>query len=236
MRCKCNWALMAPAAGSMGMSELSKRIADLSPAKRELLFRRLRRNQADLPAPSAMSVEELNARAVLDPAIDPASASAPSASAAATLLTGATGFLGGFLLHELLQQTNTIVYCLVRGASTEEAAERLAENLAALRLPSQHLGGRIVPVAGDLALPLLGLGQRQFEEFAGQIDVIHHCGAAVRWTYPYRARAGSEHLWHPRNSPAGQHVQIEAGSFHFDRGSLLVTPLPPRSRPGIGRA
>ena len=191
MRCKCNWALMAPAAGSMGMSELSKRIADLSPAKRELLFRRLRRNQADLPAPSAMSVEELNARAVLDPAIDPASASAPSASAAATLLTGATGFLGGFLLHELLQQTNTIVYCLVRGASTEEAAERLAENLAALRLPSQHLGGRIVPVAGDLALPLLGLGQRQFEEFAGQIDVIHHCGAAVRWTYPYRARAGA---------------------------------------------
>jgi thioester reductase-like protein len=64
---------------------------------------------------------------------------------------------------------------------------RLADNLAAHGLPAEHLGRRIVPVVGDLALPLLGLDQRQFGRFAGAIDVIHHCGAVVRWTYPYQA-------------------------------------------------
>jgi thioester reductase-like protein len=169
------------------MSDLAKRLADLSPARRELLYRRLRQGQAEPPASGAMPVEALKAEAVLDPAIDPAAVAAASHETAAILLTGATGFLGAFLLHELLRQTQAVVYCLVRAASEEEGLRRLADNLAAHRLPAEHLGRRIVAVAGDLALPLLGLDQRQFERFAGQIDVIHHCGAVVRWTYPYQA-------------------------------------------------
>src|SRR3712207_985904 len=45
-------------------------------------------------------------------------------------LTGATGFLGGFLLRELLSQTAAPVVCLVRAASPEAALERVRDNMA----------------------------------------------------------------------------------------------------------
>ena len=41
------------------------------------------------------------------------------------LLTGATGFLGPFLLTSLLRQTDAKIYALVRGANPENAAKRL---------------------------------------------------------------------------------------------------------------
>ena len=41
------------------------------------------------------------------------------------LLTGATGFLGPFLLTSLLHQTKAKIYALVRGANPENAAKRL---------------------------------------------------------------------------------------------------------------
>ena len=71
-------------------------------------------------SPPALSVEALQAEAVLDPTVDPATAATASKETAAVLLTGATGFLGAFLLHELLRQTQAVVYCLVRAASAED--------------------------------------------------------------------------------------------------------------------
>ena len=47
------------------------------------------------------------------------------------LLTGATGFLGGFLLYDLLKETKSDVYCLVRAASADEARARLRNQLDA---------------------------------------------------------------------------------------------------------
>ena len=44
---------------------------------------------------------------------------------------------------------------------------------------------RVVPVAGDLAEPNLGLSPSTFSELARTIDVIHHAGAIVNFTYPY---------------------------------------------------
>jgi short-subunit dehydrogenase involved in D-alanine esterification of teichoic acids len=46
------------------------------------------------------------------------------------LLTGATGFIGVFLLRELLQSTNRTIHCIVRGATLEEAQQRLKKKLA----------------------------------------------------------------------------------------------------------
>ena len=100
------------------------------------------------------------------------------------LLTGATGFFGAHLLRELLTSTTARVHCLVRARSAAHARHRIAH--AAERY---ELGGlamdRIVPLAGDLAEPNLGLTPGTFSELARTIDTIHHAGAIVNFIYPY---------------------------------------------------
>ena len=102
-------------------------------------------------------------------------------------LTGASGFLGAFLLHELLEQTQASIYCLVRAKSLEEGKHKLRKNLKRYFLPDDKLNTRIVPVLGDLAQPLLGLSEQQFRELATSIDLIYHNGAFVNLIYPYTA-------------------------------------------------
>ncbi|NDJ19166.1 amino acid adenylation domain-containing protein [Myxacorys almedinensis] len=105
----------------------------------------------------------------------------------AIFLTGATGFLGAFLLQELLEQTLGKVYCLVRASTEEEGMQKIAQNLARYRLNHPEYASRIVPVLGDLAQPLLGLSHQDFQELAGKIDLIYHNGAFVNLIYPYTA-------------------------------------------------
>jgi nonribosomal peptide synthetase MxcG len=102
------------------------------------------------------------------------------------LLTGATGFLGAFLLRALLEHTGAEIYCLVRAADDTEAADRLRSTLRHYRLWDDHLAGQaVVAVAGDLAEPDLGVGAKRFAELADDIDVIYHNGARVNHLEPY---------------------------------------------------
>jgi amino acid adenylation domain-containing protein/thioester reductase-like protein len=103
------------------------------------------------------------------------------------LLTGATGFLGAFLLYELLQQTEAYVYCLVRSPNATEGKRRLQRNLESYFLWHEDLSARIIPLPGDLTQPRFGLSSEQFQAMAGQIDVIYHSGAWVNWVQPYHA-------------------------------------------------
>jgi thioester reductase-like protein len=131
-------------------------------------------------------VDALCAEAVLAADIDPSRAQPPfGGEPAVILLTGATGFLGAFLLSELFARTSARIYCLVRAADVAQARQRIGANLSAYLLPA--VDERVVPVLGDLALPSLGLHGSAFDRLADEIDVIYHCGAAVKWTYPYRA-------------------------------------------------
>lgn len=104
----------------------------------------------------------------------------------AVLLTGATGFLGAYLLHELLHQTRATVYCLVRSSDAAEGERRLRNRLGHLELPSWS-PGRVVAVPGDLAMPMLGLSPEGFAALAAQVDAIYHCGAWVNFARPYAA-------------------------------------------------
>jgi thioester reductase-like protein len=101
------------------------------------------------------------------------------------LLTGATGFLGAFLVDELIRKTAARVHCLVRAPSEEAAKLRLEECLGKLGLPAETVGDRVVPVVGDLGKPLLGLGAKAFEALASDIDAIVHCGARVAFMQGY---------------------------------------------------
>lgn len=102
------------------------------------------------------------------------------------LLTGATGFLGNFLLAELLRQTSAHIYCLVRASSTEEAQQRLQGTLESAGLWQSAYRSRLTGIKGDLAQPLLGLSSEQFEELSDTLEVIYHNGAMVNMLYPYQ--------------------------------------------------
>jgi amino acid adenylation domain-containing protein/thioester reductase-like protein len=107
------------------------------------------------------------------------------------LLTGATGFLGAFLLRELLARTPADVYCLVRAADAEEGRRRVADNLARY-FDEGEIGGldRVVPVIGDLASPRLGLSPDAWDALAEQVDAVYHNGGLVHFALPYEQLRG----------------------------------------------
>jgi amino acid adenylation domain-containing protein/thioester reductase-like protein len=104
------------------------------------------------------------------------------------LLTGSTGFLGIYLLRELLATTNATVHCLVRADDPDEAVARIQRNARHYLqddLAGYRRAGRIEAVPSDLAQPLLGLSEAEFDRLAGIADVIHHPGGLVNFIYPY---------------------------------------------------
>src|SRR5262249_47915849 len=118
----------------------------------------------------------------------PAAAAPPSLGEPERIfLTGATGYLGAFLLRDLLRQTRAEIFCLVRSATVEEGNSRLRKSLEAHGLWDESLGGRIRVVPGDLSLPLLGLSRERFDELAAAIDAVFHNGALVNMVPPYQA-------------------------------------------------
>jgi thioester reductase-like protein len=60
-------------------------------------------------------------------------------------ITGSTGFLGSFLLKELLQ-SHRQVYCLVRAADSLQAMQRLQNSLSFFNLWQEAYRTAIVPV------------------------------------------------------------------------------------------
>ncbi|HVR97764.1 MAG TPA: thioester reductase domain-containing protein, partial [Thermoanaerobaculia bacterium] len=102
------------------------------------------------------------------------------------VLTGATGFLGGYLLRELLVHTEARIVCPVRAGSAEEAGARIRRNLEERRLWDPAWEARVEPLAADLGEPRWGLSEEAFMRLAGEADVLYHCGAWVNFTYPYK--------------------------------------------------
>jgi thioester reductase-like protein len=136
----------------------------------------------------AMTVAEMSRRGELDPAIAANEPPAPIGSAPdGVLLTGATGFVGAFLLAQLLARRTGPVYCLVRADDQAQAMRRLLANLERYDVDVDAYRARIRPIVGDLTKPLLGLDHRGFVRLHDEIGEIVHCGAMVKWTYPYRS-------------------------------------------------
>ncbi len=137
---------------------------------------------------------DLHSEAVLDAGISPESTGGtlPLREARSIFLTGATGFLGAFLLDTLLSRTDATIYCLVR-RKPEQKDDPLApikHNLEQYGLWDAELARRIVPVSGDLEKPLLGLAGDEFDALAREIDVIFHAAAMVNLLYPYESLKG----------------------------------------------
>lgn len=127
---------------------------------------------------------ELEAK--LDPDITPGPIVMPiTTPVESVLLTGATGFLGVFLLRDLIRETDAYIYCLVRTDPVQDPATRLGQALERYQLTDIARNPRIIPLRGNLSQPLLGLSADRFEHLSGEIDAIYHNGAAVDFTASY---------------------------------------------------
>ena len=100
------------------------------------------------------------------------------------LLTGATGYLGSYLIRELIKQTKLTIYCLVRGADLVKAQVRLQKNIESLGL-SDGEKSRVIVVCGDLSKPKLGMAADDYEALTETIDTIYHNAALVHFLHTY---------------------------------------------------
>jgi thioester reductase-like protein len=130
---------------------------------------------------------DLWSEATLDAEIRPPAGSMPPVGGARKiLLTGATGFLGAYLLRELLDRTEAQICCLVRADNEQAARFRLRQNLIDYGLWRDQDAPRIYLVLGDLGRPLLGLGEDRFAALASDVDVVYHNGAWLNFVHPYQ--------------------------------------------------
>ena len=98
-------------------------------------------------------------------------------------VTGATGFVGAFLLRELLNLRIT-TYCLVRANSVDDASERIIATLSSYNLWEPAYAQFLHPLLGDISQPLFSLSQTQFERLSERAEAIFHTGASVDWMRP----------------------------------------------------
>lgn len=99
-----------------------------------------------------------------------------------TLLTGATGFLGGQVLARLLKRDERPVYALVRADSSEQAQARLDAVVASVLAPHGVAKGRAIAIAGDVTAPGLGLDATPRRWLCERADRIVHSAASVSFT------------------------------------------------------
>ena len=98
------------------------------------------------------------------------------------LLTGATGYLGAYLLTALLERSAAPVVCLVRAASAEAGLARIQANLARYELSADMSRVEVRPAA--IEETDLGLDATTWQTLAGDIDVIVHAAASVNFVAP----------------------------------------------------
>ncbi|MEA5617306.1 thioester reductase domain-containing protein [Cronbergia sp. UHCC 0137] len=158
------------------IASLSARLAEESPSESQ---------NTTVFAPPFL---DLAAEVVLDPTIQLGDVSGVSVNDPKNIfLTGGTGYLGAFIIKGLLEETKANIYCLVRANDLVEAKSKLEKNLEQYALWDDQYSSRLIPIVGDLAQPLLGIGAEQFQNLATNIDVIYHSAALLNYVYPYSA-------------------------------------------------
>lgn len=130
---------------------------------------------------------DLGAEVVLDSTIQPVGNAVSFTNPKNIFLTGGTGYLGAFIIKELLAETQANIYCLVRAGDVAEAKSKLTKNLEQYAVWDDKYSSRIIPIVGDLAQPFLGMSGEQFQNLAANIDTIYHSAALLNYVYPYSA-------------------------------------------------
>jgi L-2-aminoadipate reductase len=115
------------------------------------------------------------------------SLSPPAQGGLTILLTGATGFLGAFLLRDLLvSRAHQIghVVAHIRAKDAEAGLARLRESGEARGAWDEAwvTSGKLSVAIGDLAQDKLGLQAKEWTELANRVDAVVHNGAMVSYS------------------------------------------------------
>ncbi len=125
-------------------------------------------------------------------------------------ITGATGLLGTEVVARLLKTTNSLIYVLVRAESDEEAASRLRSLWWDDHLLVSAIGGRVLPVMGDVTKPLMNI----FDE---NITHVIHCAAETG------LQKSCEELWRINVEGTRQMVRLAESLPRLQRFTYVST-------------
>jgi L-aminoadipate-semialdehyde dehydrogenase len=109
-------------------------------------------------------------------------------TAPTVFLTGATGFLGSNILHELLEgpsRANVIALVRAKDAATGLARLETTTKANGLWSPAWASSSRLEVIVGDISKSQLSLPQSVWDRLAAKVDIVIHNGAQVNWMLPY---------------------------------------------------
>lgn len=132
------------------------------------------------------------------------------------LVTGPTGFVGAFMVNELLSR-EIDVYCLVRASGSHEAKDRMVTVLEQYGLWKPDYEPLLKVMVGDLSQPLLGLGEAVFDDLAHQVEAIVHSGALVDWMRPFEEYVGPNIF--------GTHEVLRLASCGHSKGVHFISTI-----------
>ncbi|PHH59783.1 hypothetical protein CDD81_2587 [Ophiocordyceps australis] len=122
----------------------------------------------------------------------------PPGPVSSVFLTGATGFLGIEILHQLLATHNTHIIIHVRAASAQHGLERIVDAATQAKWWCSSYAARLEIWPGNLSAPRLGLDAAKWARLTGEaqpaVDAIIHNGAAVQWNRSYHSLCGANTL------------------------------------------
>lgn len=97
-------------------------------------------------------------------------------------ITGANGSIGIHVLNELLKNTRSNVYCLVRGSSINNSTERLKEKYKFYfnKDISHLIGKRIFVFNGNIVKENIGLSTQNIDLIKEKVSTIIHTAAIVK--------------------------------------------------------
>lgn len=135
-----------------------------------------------------------------------------------TVLTGATGFVGGELLEKLLRESTKTLICPVRADSDDAAAQRGADRLIELvGSDATSFHERVHWIRADIEEPHLGWNDATWHRIAMVTGEIFHCAASVSFDLPldqaHRINVlGTEHVHALALAAAERHGRFQR--FH----------------------
>ena len=104
------------------------------------------------------------------------------------LLTGATGFLGRYVLRDLLcHDAGLVVHCVIRAADDQHGLERLRRAMQEAEIWDEAFASRTRVVVGDVTAVRFGLSEADFDVLCDTIDAVYHFAADVNLASSYLA-------------------------------------------------